>query len=318
MMNTTNEITIAGLTRPILPVALGFLESDSFETGAPLLDAFVEAGGRVLDTAWVYRDGYTESLLGEWLIARGNRAEVTVIGKGAHTPLCTPESIARQLTESLDRMQTDYIDVYFMHRDDPAVPVGEFVDAINAEIRAGRIRGPWGGSNWSMDRMDAAIAAAEATSQQPPSVLSNNFSLAEMVGAVWDGCIGSSTSDWSWWLNERRIANFAWSSQSRGFFTDRAGRDKFDDAELARCWYSDANFARRDRAVELATTLGLKPIHVALAYVVHQPFQQVALIGPNSIAELRDSLVGLDIKLTADQVAWLRDGTAVAPGSVRP
>jgi aryl-alcohol dehydrogenase-like predicted oxidoreductase len=316
-MTNATTISVDGLPVLELPVALGFLDCDSFEASAPLLDAFVGAGGRVIDTAWVYRGGNTELLLGRWLTQRKNRGDVTIIGKGAHTPCCTPDAIASQLTESLDRMQTDYIDVYFMHRDDPAVPVGEFVDAINTEITAGRIRGPWGGSNWSMNRMDAAITAAQVAGQHPPRVLSNNFSLADMVTPVWDGCIGSSTADWREWLTHRRITNFAWSSQSRGFFTDRAGRDKFDDAELARCWYSDGNFARRDRAIELARSLGVKPIHVALAYVVHQPFQQVALMGPNSVDELHDSLVGLSITLTPDQVAWLRNGAGVAPEGVR-
>ena len=64
-----------------------------------------------------------------------------LIGKGAHTPFCYPEMIGRQLTQSLERLKTDYVDVYFMHRDNPDVPVGEFVDAMDAEVKKGRIRG---------------------------------------------------------------------------------------------------------------------------------------------------------------------------------
>ncbi len=288
-----------------LPLALGFMDFTSFETGAPVLDAFWDAGGRIFDTAWVYSGGYTERLLGEWLTKRGTRAEAIVIGKGAHTPNCTPEGIIRELTESLERLQTDYVDVYFMHRDDESVPVGEFVDAISGQIQAERIRGSYGGSNWSMQRMDAAIAYANANQLRAASVLSNNFSLAEMVEPVWPGCIGSSTVEWRSWLSERKITNFAWSSQSRGFFTDRAGRSKHDDAELVRCWYSEANFERRDRAIELAAKLDVKPIHIALAYVLAQPFPQLALIGPLALTELHDSLRALTIQLTTEQVAWL-------------
>jgi aryl-alcohol dehydrogenase-like predicted oxidoreductase len=62
-----------------------------------------------------------------------------VIGKGAHSPECFPDAISRQLDISLDRLKTGYLDVYFMHRDNPEVPVGEFVDAMDAEYRKGRI-----------------------------------------------------------------------------------------------------------------------------------------------------------------------------------
>jgi aryl-alcohol dehydrogenase-like predicted oxidoreductase len=226
---TIARISIPGLAQPCARVALGFIELHSFDVVAPLLDAFTEVGGNLFDTAWVYNDGHTEQLLGEWFTSRGTRNDAVLIGKGAHTPHCTPEAIATQLTESLERLQTDHVDVYFMHRDNPDVPVGEFVDAMDAEVRAGRIRGPLGGSNWTMERMDAATAYADAAGRQRPSVLSNNFSLAEMVGVIWEGCISSSTDAWRAWLTDRQITNFAWSSQSRGFFTARAGREKFDD-----------------------------------------------------------------------------------------
>ncbi len=161
-------------------------------------------------------------------------------------------------------MQTEYVDVYFMHRDNPDVPVGEFVDAMDAEVRAGRIRGPIGGSNWTRERMDEAIAYAERTGKTRPSVLSNNFSLAEMVDPVWPGCIASSDAAWKEWLKQNRVTNFAWSSQARGFFTDRAAPGKMTDLELARAWYSDLNFQRKARAAELGRRLGKDPIQVAL------------------------------------------------------
>ena len=75
--------------------------------------------------------------------------------------------------------------------------------------------------------------------------------------------------------------------------------------ELVRVWYSDSNFERRDRAIELAQKLGKSPIHVALAYVLAQPFPVVPLIGPRTLQELDDSLLGLDINLTPEQVKWL-------------
>ena len=126
-----------------------------------------------------------------------------------------------------------------------------------------------------------------------------------MLDPIWAGCVTSSTDEWKAWLQARQIPNFSWSSQARGFFTDRAGRDKRDNEELVRVWYNDRNFTRRDRAVELAEKLGKSPIHVALAYVLSQPFPSVPLIGPRTLAELDDSMNAFDIKLTPEQVAWL-------------
>jgi aryl-alcohol dehydrogenase-like predicted oxidoreductase len=202
-------------------------------------------------------------------------------------------------------LQTDHVDIYFMHRDNLDVPVGEFVDAMDAEVKAGRIRGPFGGSNWTKERFDEAIAYANRTGKQRPGALSNNFALAEMLDPIWAGCITSSTDEWKEWLKARQITNFSWSSQARGFFTDRAGRDKTDNEELVRVWYSDRNFERRDRAIELAQKLGKRPIHVALAYVLAQSFPSVPLVGPRTLAELDDSLQAFDIALTPEQVKWL-------------
>jgi predicted dehydrogenase/aryl-alcohol dehydrogenase-like predicted oxidoreductase len=304
--NTLPHRTIPGIAKPMSPVALGFEFFPNFAAASLTLDAFYEAGGNVFDTAWIYNRGLTEAIFGDWWTSRAvPREEVVLIGKGAHSPLVYPDQIGKQLSQSLDRLKTGYVDVYFMHRDDEQVPVGEFVDAMDAEVRAGRIRGVFGGSNWTRARLNEAIAYAQTNGKAVPGALSNNFSLAEMQDPIWGGCVAASDDDWKRWLTETQMPNFAWSSQGRGFFTDRAGRDRFDDEELVRCWYSERNFIRRDRAMELAERMNRKPIHIALAYVLAQPFPVVPLIGPRTVAELDDSLSALDIRLSADEVAWL-------------
>ncbi|KQV65174.1 aldo/keto reductase [Rhizobium sp. Root1220] len=297
---------IPGISKPASVVALGFEFFPNFAAASLTLDAFYEAGGNVFDTAFVYGGGKTESIFGDWHTSRNvPREEIVLIGKGAHSPLVYPDIIAKQLDQSLNRLKTDYVDIYFMHRDNTDIPVGEFVDAMDAEVKRGRIRGIFGGSNWTRERMDEAAAYAAKNGKAAPAALSNNFSLAEMHDPIWAGCVTSSNDEWKTWLNARQVPNFAWSSQGRGFFTDRAGRDKHDDEEIVRCWYSDRNFERRDRAIELANKLGRSPIHIALAYVIAQPFPVVPLIGPRTIAELEDSLTALDIRLTPEQVKWL-------------
>ena len=299
---------IPGLKKQTSVVAMGFEDFRTFSSGSILLDAFWERGGNLFDTGFIYGQGYTDKLLGEWLSNRGVRADAAIIGKGAHSPLCRPEFIGSQLTTTLDRLKTDHVDIYFMHRDNPLVPVGEFVDALDAEVKAGRIRGPYGGSNWTVERLQAAIDYAKRTGKQGPQALSNNFSLAKMVKAIWDGCIAASDDATKAWLEKNGITNFSWSSQGRGFFTDRAGRDKLDSKELVDTWYSEENFGRRDRAIELGNKLGRKPIHIALAYVLAQKFPSIPLIGPRTLAELDDSVSALDIKLSDADVHWLETG----------
>ena len=151
---------LPGLARAVSVISFGGALLETYTHAGILLDAYYEAGGNLLDSAWLYRMGRIDGYYGDWMAARGVRDEMVLIGKGAHSPLVYPDVIGRQLSESLDRLKTDHIEIYFMHRDNPAVPVGEFVDAMDAEVSAGRI-GIYGGSNWTMARMDAAFAKHE-------------------------------------------------------------------------------------------------------------------------------------------------------------
>jgi predicted dehydrogenase/diketogulonate reductase-like aldo/keto reductase len=295
---------ISGLTLPVARLVMGCDNQTTMPHGAAVWDDYVERGGNAFDTAYVYGGGQQETLLGQWIKNRGVRESVNVIVKGAHTPFCTPEWLVRQLDESLGRLQTGYADIYMLHRDNLEVPVGEFVDVLNAQVRAGRIR-VFGGSNWSLARVAEANAYARAKGLQGFGVVSNNFSLARMVDPVWDGCIAASDPASRRWLAEHQVPLLAWSSQARGFFTDRAGRDKRGDEQLVRCWYSDDNFARRERAIALARQKGVTPIAIAAAYVLHQPFPTFALIGPRLIGETVSSLECLKVTLTPGELAWL-------------
>jgi aryl-alcohol dehydrogenase-like predicted oxidoreductase len=296
-----------GLAKKVSVLAMGGMILNTAPEAEAIFDAFFTAGGTVVDTAYVYGKGQIDRLLGKWINNRGVREQIVVIGKGAHTPHCRPEAISPQLEESLDRMQTDYTDLYFLHRDDPSVPAGEFVDVLNELLQAGRIR-KFGGSNWSIARIDQANAYARTHGKTGFELLSNNFSLAEMVAPMWPGCISASDPESMIWLERTQTPIFAWSSQARGFFTDRAGREKLDDPTLVNSWYSDVNFARRDRVFELAHRLDASPAQIALACLFALPFPIFPLIGPASLSEFRDSMGALNVSLSASDAKWLRTG----------
>lgn len=156
--------------------------------------------------------------------------------------------------------------------------------------------------------MNEAIVYAKENGRAVPNALSNNFSLADMVNPVWEGCVAASGPDYRAWLAQNDIVNFAWSSQARGFFSDAAGEDKLDNAELVNSWYSPANFARRARALKLADEFGCSGMQIALAYILALDLPIVPLIGPRRLVELDDSLQALDISLTSEQVRWLETG----------
>ena len=226
-----------------------------------------------------------------------------MITKGAHTPFCDPESLTRQLLESLERQGTDYADIYLMHRDNAEVPVGEFVDVLDEHRRAGRIRVA-GVSNWSLERFDEANAYATANGKHELGILSNHFGLAEAYDVPWAGCRHATDPESKRWLEERQVPLLPWSSQARGFFA-RARPDFRGDEELVRCYYSDDNFERLRRAQQLGDELGVPATAIALAYVLAQPFPTFPLFGPRTIQEARSSMTGLSVELTPDQVAWL-------------
>ncbi|HWL52310.1 MAG TPA: aldo/keto reductase [Chthoniobacteraceae bacterium] len=268
-----------------------------------LFDSYLEHGGNTFDTSYHYGSGLGERLLGHWMAQRGVREKVVVIAKGAHTPNCNPKAMREQFEISLERMQIDHAEFYLLHRDNPEVPVGEFVDALNELVDEGRIT-LFGGSNWSLERVAEANAYAKAHGRQGFGAVSNQFSLAAMNDPIWAGCISASDAASRQWLTEAQMPFFAWSSQARGFFV-RGSRSMTGDAELNRCWYSDDNFRRLERVRQLAREKKTTPILIAAAYVLHQPFPMFALIGPQKLSELAASFQAFGVGLTPEEMAWL-------------
>lgn len=295
--------TIPGIDMQISRLVMGCDNQETLSHASVMFDDYVERGGNAFDTAYVYGGGRQEELLGLWMENRGNRDDLFVIGKGAHTPHCNPEAIVTQLDESLGRLRTDRVDMYMLHRDNPDIPVGEFMEALNALADQGRI-GAFGASNWTPARYAEANAHALANGLRGFAALSNHFGLAHALDVPWAGCEHLTNPEDRAWLSESGTPVFPWSSQARGFFA-RADRANTSDAELVRCYYSDGNFERLARARQLGEKLGVAPTAIALAYVLAQPFPTFPLIGPRSIEETRTSMLGLDITLSPEDVAWL-------------
>ena len=299
------------LGRELSVLALGtaYLADDGEAASFELLDAWVEVGGNLVDCARQYGDGESERILGRWLEARAARDTVVVITKGGHHATSgahhdpskkrvTPEDIAVDLAASLDALRTDGVDLYFLHRDDPARPVGPVVEALNEHAVAGRLRA-LGASNWTTERIQEANAYAAARGLEGFAASSPGLSLAEPCGEPWPETVFARSRESREWYRRTQLPVFAWSAQAGGFFAGR--RDEL----VERVYVDERNLERLRRAEDLGNRKGFSANEIALAWVLHQPFPTHAIIGPRTPAELHESVAGLDVELTADEVRWL-------------
>ena len=299
------RIKIADLDTPISQLVIGCDNKDDIASGALVWDAWMETGGNAFDTGFVYGGGHHEKVLGQWIANRGVAKDVITIVKGGHTPYCTPRAIEAQLDISLERLGLNHAPIYIMHRDNPNVPVGEFVDLLNRLHKAGRI-GAFGGSNWSIARFKEANAYAASKGLKPLTILNNNLSLAVMERPVWPGCITSNNAETLAFLRESKTAHVSWSSQARGYFLPEVLRSRLPaDTSPETCFGSPANAERRTRAENLAKQYGVSPHNIATAWVLAQSFPSLALVGPRSPGEIASTLPALGLKLSAKEVAWL-------------
>jgi len=144
------------------------------EASFALLDAYLERGGNFLDTAQVYanwlpiEESVSEKTIGRWLKSRGHRERVVLATKGGHpnlktmhVPRLSPKEVASDLEGSLRRLGVERIDLYWLHRDDPARPAGEVIEMLHGFTAAGKIR-YYGCSNWRAARIVEAQAYAKA------------------------------------------------------------------------------------------------------------------------------------------------------------
>ncbi|GAB2569475.1 aldo/keto reductase [Gracilibacillus alcaliphilus] len=305
-------IQIKGLDKPVTTLIQGsdYFTPSVFDKVCQVLDRYVEIGGNTIDTAHIYCGGESEVALGMWLKERNNREDVVIFTKGAHHdqhgPRVNREAIKHDLFTSLERLGTDYIDLYGLHRDDPNTPVEVIIDALNEHIEAGRIKAI-GGSNWTIERLQEANEYAEANGLVGFSFSSPNLSLAKANEPFWPGCVSMDQKDIAW-HETSQLPVLSWSSQARGFFTGRFSKEDRSNEDLVRVFYSEANWDRLDRAEQLAGEKGVTAIQIALAYVLNQPFPTGALIGAQNDKELLSCLEGSEINLTKDEINWLENG----------
>jgi aryl-alcohol dehydrogenase-like predicted oxidoreductase len=305
-----------------VPLGGAISEDDSYR----LLDAYAELGGNFIDTAEVYSNwldvgiSQAEVRLGRWLRSRGLTGSVIVATKGGH-PVSqspgrmrlSPEQLRTDIDGSRRRLGLDELPLYYLHRDDPARPVAEIMDTLAEAVADRKIR-HIACSNWRLDRIVAAQRYARE--RRRPQFVANQmrWSLARVNPESQTDPALVEMDDELW--QHHRATNLAavpYSSQAQGFFSGAYGRGITNPPTRAghkvnAYYYNEENLRRLDRVRELSSRRGLPTTHVALAYLLAQPFPVYPIIGCSSVEHLQDSCAAGAVQLSAQEVRWLEAG----------
>jgi aryl-alcohol dehydrogenase-like predicted oxidoreductase len=277
-----------------------------------VLDAFYEAGGRMVDTADVYsawvpghQGGESERVIGKWLESRGVRGEMQIHTKtgmrapGGHDPaLFKPEWVADSLARSLDHLRTDYVDLYYAHRDYEELPVADIIAAFGATVTGGKARAV-GASNFTAQRLSAALDAAAVAGREPLSALQNEYNLvsrASKEGEVQDLVVA------------RGLSAFPFYGLANGFLTGqyRTAADLGQSIRGARLGTLIETGQPMLAAMDaVAAESGATLAQIALAWIAAQPGIGAPIASATTVAQVEDLTGMAAVKLSEDQLARL-------------
>jgi aryl-alcohol dehydrogenase-like predicted oxidoreductase len=275
-------------------------------TSFRILDAFVGGGGTMIDTADVYsawvaghKGGESERVIGNWLERRGRRDDVLIATKVGFMGGLAAGSIERAVENSLRRLKTDYIDLYYAHRDDEEVPLEETLEAFDRLVKAGKVRA-LGASQISAERLGLALDISAANGWTPYSVLQTWYSILERPR--FEDALAP--------LAEARglgVATFY--SLANGYLTgkyrSRADLGKSVRGDRVEQYLEDRGPVILAAIDGVAEELGATPAQVALAWTAEQPGVTAPLASATSVEQLEELLGSLHLQLTPDQLARL-------------
>jgi aryl-alcohol dehydrogenase-like predicted oxidoreductase len=271
-------------------------EKDAFY----LIDAFLDAGGNLLDTANVYgrftpgAGNASERVLGNWLRAGGRGALIATKG-GHYTPgyptvmRLSREEIESDLDTSLRVMGVDHIDFYWLHRDDPAREIGEIIETMEALVRAGKIR-YYGASNYRTDRLCAADNYAKAHGLTGFSAVSNQYSVAKLnvgqntnpdptIVAVDDEALAYHTAS--------GMPLVPFQATARGYFAKLAAGREISPA-LRAAYENEENRAIFASLAAFCEAQGCSMQTATLVATAKTPFQTVPITAVSAVGQMAD------------------------------
>lgn len=308
------EVTLSKIILGGVPFGSAVTVEDSFD----ILDEYIRQGGNAIDTARVYCDwlpnghNISETTIGLWIKARNNRESVQILTKGGHPKLesmsvsrLSAAEIRADLEESLECLGTDYVDLYFLHRDDVKVPVNHIMETLHSLVTSGKVRA-LGASNWSIHRIMEANTYAREQGLTPFTVSEIQWSLAactpEMIG---DPTLICMTPQEYEAYKELQLPVMAYTSQAGGIYSCGYQPDLSDVAPKHLKYVSPENARRYSKLLKLCANKGASPAAVSLNYILDNPISAGAVIGCSSLKQLRDSMSSLNFELTVEEINTL-------------
>ena len=284
-----------------------------------LMDTFEDQGGNFLDTAHIYADwlpiekSISEKTIGEWMKLKKNRNRLVIGTKGAHPdfshmeiPRLSKENVTSDLEGSLRALQTDYIDLYWLHRDDENRPVAQILEYLNEHVKSGKILS-FGCSNWKAHRIVEALEYADKNGLKSFVANQNMWSYAEPnVENFKDKTLVVMKEDAKEMHLSSGMAAIPFSSQANGFFSKLQVNNLSE--QIKDLYYNEENVARFKRAKKVADTLGVNINDVALSYLISQPFVTIPVVGCRTKEQLYDSLKASDLSLSKATLNYLENG----------
>ncbi len=275
------------------------------DTAFAVLDAYVEAGGNFVDTADSYGRqsfvGASEAIIGEWFAARGRRDDVvlaTKVGSLATRPGLSAANITAAVEDSLRRLQTDHIDLYWAHKDDPDTPQEETLAAFDGLVRAGKVRAI-GASNFRPERLASALAISQREGLAAYVALQPHYNLMEH--AEFEAMLQPV-------LVEHGLSCVPYYGLARGFLTGKYRPGSTVDsprAEAAAAYLDERGLTVLAALDDVAATRGAPVAAVALAWLAAQPTVAAPLASARSVDQLAELLPTLSLALTDAEVAAL-------------
>lgn len=273
-----------------------------------IFDLFLDGGGNCIDTARAYFDGRSEEMIGQYLKLRHNRDKLILSTKGCHpghgstAPRLSPKDMEDDLNASLKALGTDYVDIYWIHKDDPSVPVEGVIDGINALLRSGKVR-IVGCSNWHIDRIKSANAYAKRSGQEGFAMSQIQWSLGESDEEKFRQFTAVLMDDPSYdWYLANGMPIFSFSPQAQGFFSKAAkfGVEKLDE-RMRYCYASEKNLQRLECVKVLAQKNDV-PISVpVLAYLLNNKLPCIPVFGATTKEMVSETLQAVDFPMTAQE-----------------
>lgn len=294
-----------------IPLVLGgnvFGFTADLDASFAVLDRFYEAGGRMVDTAqgysaWVpgHVGGESEAMIGRWLDARGVRADMrihTKTGMFGKPGDLAPAKVAEELDKSLERLRTDFVDLYYAHRDDEATPQAEVAAGFDALVKAGKVR-ELGGSNYTAARLASHNAAADAGGLTRFTVLQNEYNLV---------CREAFPDDLRKLCIAQEIAHFPWFGLAAGFLTgkyrSREELEKHNRGSSITRFFDQGLLVLPALDAVVAET-GASHGAVALAWLLAQPGITAPIASASKAEQLDVQFEALALALTDAQLARL-------------